>query len=277
MSLNLNSVYENALDPLANFLIWKAPGSKFIPAKWVINSCKGGTLPLCIALMYQHNNFSYSACTITALHGSYGLIWVLKDAIMPDPAWETPLSVMGAISIASSMMLYWSAAFIVISTKVVIPPPLAAFATILYALGVVTMMCADAQKYFVLKIKKGLISDGWFETCRNTNFLGEIIVYASFCVCARHYLPWIWCLFVWTAFFGGRFYLKDKSFAKKPGGVNYIESTSILLPVSFPFLPSIFTVPAERYVEPADEGQQSSTSPSPSPKGRQGGSTRRRK
>ena len=260
MSLNLNNLYENVLDPLANFLIWEAPGKKFIKAKWVINSCKGGTLPLSIALMYQYNNFSYSACTIAALHGSYGLIWVLKDAVMPDPAWENPLSIMGAITIGSSMMLYWSAAFITISSRIVIPPPLAAFATIIYSIGVVTMMCADAQKYFVLRIQKGLISDGWFATCRNTNFLGEIIVYASFCLCARSYFPWIWCLFVWSAFFGGRFYLKDKSFAKKPGGVDYIKNTSILLPVSLDFLPSPFSIPSETYVEPAEERQQSPAS-----------------
>ena len=141
------------------------------------------------------------------------------------------------------------------------------------------MMASDTQKHFVLKIKKGLIADGWFETCRNTNFLGEIMVYASFCICANHYMPWLFCIFIWTVYFGGRFYSKEKSFARKKGGLEYIEGTSLILPVSLPFLPTWFTIPQEHCIDPHPEIQEGRKSRSPldSTRARRGNSKVKRK
>ena len=272
-TLNLNKLFENALVPLADFLAFEAPGQKWIKVKVIVNAGKGGTLPLCIFLMYQFNNFSYSACIMTALHGSYGLIWLLKDAIIPDAQWEEPVSTIGALTVASMMMGYWLSDFITIGTKVVIPPPVAALAIMVYAIGVTIMMASDTQKYFVLKLKKGLISDGWFETCRNSNFLGEIMVYASFCICAGHYIPWAFSIFIWFAYFGGRFYNKEKSFALKKGGLDYIKRTSVILPVSLPFLPSWFSTPEEFYIE-EDQKEGESSLPSPNTRARQGGKSK---
>ena len=46
------------------------------------------------------------------------------------------------------------------------------------------MLGPDAQKYFVLREKKGLITHGFNALSRNTNYLGEIMIYASFNVIA---------------------------------------------------------------------------------------------
>ncbi len=42
------------------------------------------------------------------------------------------------------------------------------------------MLVSDAQKYYTLKYKKGLISDGMFYATRNPNYLGEIMLYRIF-------------------------------------------------------------------------------------------------
>ena len=46
------------------------------------------------------------------------------------------------------------------------------------------MLGSDGQKYFMLREKKGLIFDGFNKKTRNPNFLGEIMLYASFNVIA---------------------------------------------------------------------------------------------
>ena len=60
----------------------------------------------------------------------------------------------------------------------------------IYVIGVVLMMGSDAQKYFVLKVKRGLITDGFFARMRHPNYLGEMMVYGSFAVLAGHWIPW---------------------------------------------------------------------------------------
>ena len=43
--------------------------------------------------------------------------------------------------------------------------------------GVVVMLLSDSQKYYTLKYKKGLISDGMMKYTRNPNYLGEVMIY----------------------------------------------------------------------------------------------------
>ena len=49
-----------------------------------------------------------------------------------------------------------------------------------HTLGCVLMMASDTQKYWTLKYRRGLITDGWFARCRNTNYLGEMMIYGSY-------------------------------------------------------------------------------------------------
>ena len=49
-----------------------------------------------------------------------------------------------------------------------------------YILGIWLHHTADVQKYFVLRARKGLITDGLFSMSRNPNYLGEMFIYAAF-------------------------------------------------------------------------------------------------
>ena len=64
-------------------------------------------------------------------------------------------------------------------------------------------------KYFVLKAKKGLISDGWFAICRNTNYLGEMMIYSSYAALSQDYISWCILLYVWTLLFGRNMHFKE--------------------------------------------------------------------
>ena len=58
-------------------------------------------------------------------------------------------------------------------------------AVLLYCVGMILMLGTDGQKYFTLQIKRGLITNGFNALSRNTNYLGEIMIYSSFNVIAQ--------------------------------------------------------------------------------------------
>ena len=50
----------------------------------------------------------------------------------------------------------------------------------LYIFGLVFVMLTDAQKYLVLRERKGLITHSMMGWSRNMNYAGEIMLYAAF-------------------------------------------------------------------------------------------------
>ena len=78
--------------------------------------------------------------------------------------------------------------------------------------------------------KPFLLNNGWFEHVRNTNYLGEMLVYSSFCVMARHWFPWCHDLLMWSVVFASRWVAKDESLRRKPGGEEYLNRTWLVIP-----------------------------------------------
>jgi hypothetical protein len=66
------------------------------------------------------------------------------------------------------------APYFLISTHTEVTPLRMCVCVMLHTLGVVVMMASDTQKYFVLKVKKGLIDDGWFYNCRTKSTLSTL-------------------------------------------------------------------------------------------------------
>lgn len=123
--------------------------------------------------MFFYHNFTIGAWVYLALHGTYGFLWLLKDRIFPDKQWEQEMpNLMGIITFVI-LGLYWVAPFILISSGTVPPLPLVAAAISLNIVGVFLHFASDAQKYYTLKYKTGLITEGFFARCRNTNYLAE--------------------------------------------------------------------------------------------------------
>lgn len=95
------------------------------------------------------------------------------------------------------------------------------------------MIGSDAQKYFTLRIKKGLINDGFFKQTRNPNYLGEILIYLSFGIVAKSTFVYATLAFIWVFAFGMRILVKEFSFQKKIGYDEYAKQSYILLPKIF--------------------------------------------
>src|SRR5690606_28346916 len=153
-------------------------------------------------LMWYFDTYTTTAWMYTALHGSYGLCWLLKDRVFPDPNWESKVTIGAAIMMWVLVLgPYWIAPLIIVYYKVDLPIWVLCLSTIIYVLGVVLMMSSDAQKYFTLKVKRGLITSGFFKKIRHPNYLGEMMIYGSFALLANHWLPWAILAWVWLGVF----------------------------------------------------------------------------
>jgi protein-S-isoprenylcysteine O-methyltransferase Ste14 len=209
-------------------------GPKVIKLAWSVNLQKGGTLPFVLALMFAFDNFSTTAWTYAVLHGSYGFCWLLKDAAFPDPNWERKVTFGAALNSWLLVLgLYWIAPVIVVVNRVEQSLPVLAAASILYVLGVVFMMVADAQKYFVLKAKRGLITDGMFARVRHPNYLGEMMLYGAFAIVAGHWVPWLVLAWVWLGVFVPNMLQKEARMSRYPEWSSYVARSGFLLPRLF--------------------------------------------
>ena len=96
-----------------------------------------------------------------------------------DKGWERYVTIPSDIFGASFLIVYWSIGWVQLSGRGIDHPTLARTETalMLYILGVSLMIASDAQKYYTLRYKKGLISDGLFYATRNPNYLGEMMLY----------------------------------------------------------------------------------------------------
>jgi steroid 5-alpha reductase family enzyme len=180
--------------------------------------------------MAFYNNFALLAWIYLALHGTYGLMWLIKDRLYPDQQWEKEISVVMGIFTFIVLGLYWVAPFIIISGNVTATAPLISVAIAINIIGVLLHYGSDAQKYFTLKYREGLITEGFFSRSRNPNYLGEILIYLSFALLAQHWLPFL----ILGGFVAGIFIpnmrKKDQSLSRYPEFDAYKANSGLLLP-----------------------------------------------
>ena len=65
---------------------------------WVINFQKAGTFVFLGLLLAWYGNTSTAAWIYVAMHGAYGVVWILKDLAFPDPSWQQRVTIAGGIN-----------------------------------------------------------------------------------------------------------------------------------------------------------------------------------
>lgn len=159
------------------------PGPAFLPMRYYVNAHKGGMPFLIFGMMLYFNNFSLANWLYMALHGSYGLFWLVKDFTIPDTSFERKVTISCA-SIAWLFVLqpYCYGAYLLASGAAPQNPSAERICVCImtYCFGLVFMLGADGQKYFTLRLKKGLMDDGFMKWSRNPNYVGEMLIYSSF-------------------------------------------------------------------------------------------------
>ena len=214
-------------------------GPQVLKLAWVINFQKTGTFFYILLLMNYYQNFSVAACVYLALHGMYGFCWMLKHFVFPDRNWEKKVTIGGGLmAFVLVLGLYWVFPYLLIS-GILGPDQKMASLTVLTAaisvhtLGVVIMMTADCQKYFTLKYQKGLIRDGLFKYIRHPNYLGEIMLYASYAMIVQHWIPWAILAWVWIGVFLVNIFQKEASMSRYKEWKEYKKQSGMLIPKLF--------------------------------------------
>jgi len=95
------------------------------------------------------------------------------------------------------------------------------------------MIAADAQKYFTLRLQRGLIADGVHRYVRHPNYLGEMMVYGSFALMVWHWWPWTVLAFIWGILFATNMAMKEASLSRYPGWADYRRRSWWLVPYVF--------------------------------------------
>ena len=196
----------------------------------IINLHKGLTVFVVAGLMIFYKNYSIAAWVYLSLHGTYGILWLLKEKIFPDPYFKEKINLVTSITGFIFLGSYWIAPFILISSQKSVSYPIIAASISINIIGVFLHFASDAQKYFTLQIKKELIKDGFFKNIRNTNYLGEILIYLSFAILSMSYIPFAILALFFFGVFLPRMKKKDKSLTKYASFKEYKRISGLLIP-----------------------------------------------
>jgi protein-S-isoprenylcysteine O-methyltransferase Ste14 len=234
-----------ALYGLSERALPDAAGRGGIRLNRVIDLHKGLTGPLVLALMAAFGVWTTAAWIYLALHGSYGVVWVLKDVTLPDRKWQRRVTWPAAAAAWIFLTHYWVApALLVLGSAGALDlgewspasSPVLAAAVAVYAVGLVLMLGADVQKNLTLGLRDrgegggGLIESGFFARARHPNYLGEMMVYGAFALVVGHWLPWVILVAVWALVFVPNMLAIEASVSRHPGYDDWRDRTGFLLP-----------------------------------------------
>ena len=204
--------------------------------KHYIDSHKGGTFIYILSLMFIFNNVSdinnINIYIYLALHGTYGILWILKSRFFPDKQWESKCSLWYGLLIWFGLSLYWIAPYIIITKNIQPPNWYIVMCIFMYILGVFFHFTSDMQKFIQLRYHpNNLITDVMFSRIRNINYLGELLIYLGFSLLAMHWLPIISLLCFVIIIWIPNMIKKDKSLSKYENFEDYKKNTNIFFPI----------------------------------------------
>ena len=201
-----------------------------VTVNWIINAHKILVIPIVLALMWHFHNWSAAAFLYLGLHGTYTLLWLIKQAVFPDKRFAEPMPLwIGVFTPFLPLMGYMIGSYLLISEYTLLPNWVFAVGPFLVLLGVFLHYVSDAQKFFVLQVRKGLIVDGLFARTRNPNYLGEVLIYVGFVIVSWHWQAAL-VLAGWFLYYVRNMRQKDKSMSRYPEFAAYKQRTGMLLP-----------------------------------------------
>jgi steroid 5-alpha reductase family enzyme len=200
--------------------------------KFFIDSHKGITFIVILTMMAVYNQWgNITVWVYLAMHGTYGVLWVLKSRIFPDKQWEQKCSIGYGLYIWGGLTLYWIAPWLITSQGINVPPWYLALALTIYIFGVFLHYTSDMQKNMELKYNPGrLITDGLMAYSRNINYFGEFLIYGSFALLAMSWIPFTVIALYFVVIWGPNIRRKEKSLSRYPEFADYKKRVKLFIP-----------------------------------------------
>ena len=233
------AVYAPLLTVLHSVVMWLItsipPAShKPLRIKHAINFHKLSCPVAIVTMLVWFQCRELHAYVYLGIHGMYGLTWLIKDQTFPHASWETPASIPSFIALYALMALFWIAPYLVITANSVPEPEVTLASIVSYILGFFFLHVGDAQKYYTLRLKRGLMDDSMFARTRNPNYFGKLLIYSAFALLASAspywYLPWCVNVLVWCVLFVPNWMNKDRRLSRHPGFTAYVDRSGLVLP-----------------------------------------------
>ena len=200
--------------------------------KHFIDSHKAVTFVAVLVMMAVYDQWENpTAWVYLALHGTYGLLWVLKSRIFPDKSWEQPASLFLGLYYWAGLSLYWITPWLITSRGIQVPGWALGMCISLNIFGVFFHFVSDMQKFTALQMQPGrLVTTGMLKWVRNTNYFGELLVYLGFGLLAMHWLPVVvlcaYLVIIWVP----NMLRKDKSLSRYPEFEDYRKRSKLFIP-----------------------------------------------
>ena len=199
--------------------------------KHFIDTHKGATALVILGMMAFYDSWDNpTAWVYWAIHGSYGVLWVLKSLTFGDKSWERPSPLWYGLVIWGAMTLYWVAPWIICRYDVQAPSWVLGVCVAVYGLGVFLHFASDMQKHMALKLGSGLLTTGLWSRSRNPNYLGELLIYGSFAALTLHWIPPGILAFFVLAVWVPNMLRKDRSLSRYPEFAEYKKRAGLIVP-----------------------------------------------
>ena len=198
----------------------------------IINIFKGSSFLAILLMMAIYDQWhNPTAWVYLGLHGTYGILWVLKSQIFPDKNWEKDVGLLWAVLTAFGLIAYWLAPWLLLSRGIECPPWYLGMCVSMNIFGVFLHFVTDMQKFTSLNLQPNtLITTGMMDRVRNLNYFGELLVYLSMGLLSMHWIPiLILALFIFI-YWLPNMRRKDESLSRYPGFKAYCKRTNWFIP-----------------------------------------------
>jgi protein-S-isoprenylcysteine O-methyltransferase Ste14 len=203
--------------------------------KYIIDTFKGVSFLVILLMIAGYGQWeNTTAWVYLALHGTYGILWVMKSRIFPDKNWEKEVGWVWGVLTAFGLLTYWVAPWLLISRGVECPPWYLAMCVSMNVFGIFLHFVNDMQKYTSLELQpETLITTGMMSRVRNLNYFGELLVYLSLGLLAMHWLPILILVLFVLIYWVPNMHRKDRSLSRYSGFEAYRKRSKWFIPFLF--------------------------------------------
>jgi len=206
-----------------------------IKQRIIIDTFKGSSFLVILLMMAIYDQWrNPTAWVYLGLHGTYGILWVLKSQIFPDKSWDKTVGLVWSVLSSLGLIAYWVAPWLLLSRGIECPPSYLGMCVSMFIFGVFLHFATDMQKFTSLKIQPNqLITTGMMSRVRNLNYFGELLIYLSLGLLSMHWIP-IFILALFICFYWlPNMRRKDESLSRYPEFEGYYKRTRWFIPFLF--------------------------------------------